>query len=84
LLLPNHFLLQHGGQQTLETLEDPEKLWIWFAPGKITWKSLKLQITPEKLCSEADFLCINTFPCSAFTFFFPVKQERRIYEVIRG
>ena len=24
-----------GGQQTLETLEDPEKRWIFFAPGKI-------------------------------------------------
>ena len=44
-----------GSQQTLETLEDPEKPWIFFAPGEIPWKTLKLQPTPEKLCSEADF-----------------------------
>jgi len=38
-----------GGQQTLEALEEPEQPWILFASGKITWKSLKLQPTPEKL-----------------------------------
>ena len=41
-----------GGQQTLG---DPEKPWIFFAPGKIPCETLKLQPTPEKLRSEADF-----------------------------
>ena len=38
-------LIIQGGQQTLktlETLEDPEKPWIFFTPGKIPWKTLKL------------------------------------------
>ena len=34
-----------GGQQTLEDHENP---WIFFAPGKIPWKTLKLHSTPEK------------------------------------
>ena len=65
-------------------MEDPEKPWILFAPGKIPWKTLKLHPTPEKLCSEADFPCINFWPCSAVAFFIPVVQGRRIYEVIGG
>jgi len=48
-----------GGQQTLETLRDPEKPWILFSPGKIPWKTLKLQHSPEKLCSEADVPRVN-------------------------
>ena len=75
-----HALLRQGGQQTLE---HPEKPWILFAPGKITWKTLKLHPNPEKLCSEADFPFINFWPCSAVAFFIPVMQGRRIYEVIR-
>ena len=73
-----------GGQQALETVEDPEKHWIFFAPGKIPWKTLKLQPIPVKLCSEAYFPCINTWLCSAVTFFIPVGQWRRIYEVSGG
>jgi len=73
-----------GGQQTLETLEDPEKPWILFVPGEIPWKTLKLQPTPEELCSEADFPCLTFWPCSAVAFFIPVSQGRRIYEVIGG
>ena len=73
-----------GGKQTLETLEGPEKAWILFAPGKIPWKTLKLQPTHEKLCSEADFPRINFWPCSAVAFVIPVTQGRRIYEVIGG
>jgi len=82
-LLVSSNLLQ-GGQQTLDTLEDPEKPWIFFASGKIPWKTPKLQPTPEKLCSEVDFPRINFWPCSAFAFFIPVMQGRRIYEVIGG
>ena len=78
-----HFILQ-GSQQTLEALEDPEKRWILFASGKIPWKTLKLHPNPEKLCSEADFTCINFWPCSAVAFFIPVMHGRRIYEVIGG
>ena len=51
-----------GGQQTLETLEDPEKPWNLFPPGKVPWKTLKIQPTPEKLCSEVDFPRINFWP----------------------
>ena len=51
--------MKQGGQQTLDTLEDAEKPWILFAPGKIPWKTLKLQPIPEKLWSETDFPCIN-------------------------
>jgi len=47
------------------------------------WKTLKLHPTPEKLCSEADFPCIDFWPCSAVAFI-PVMQGRRIYEVIGG
>jgi len=57
-----------GGQQTLETQEDPEKPWIFFAPRKILWKILKLQPIPEKLCSEADFPPSNFWPGSTVTF----------------
>ena len=64
--------------------EDPEKLWIFFAPGKIPRKTLKLQPTPEKSCSGAGFPCINFWPCSAVTFSIPVTQRRRIYDVIGG
>jgi len=49
------FCQRQGCQRTLEALEDPEKPWILFAPGKIPWKTLKLHPTPEKLCSEAFF-----------------------------
>ena len=70
-----------GGQQTLE---DPEKPRILFAPGKIPWKTMKLQPNPEKLCSEVDFPRISFWPCSAATFFIPVTQGRRIYEIIGG
>ena len=73
-----------GGQQTLETPEDPEKPWILFTPGKMPWKALKFQPTPEKLCSEVDFPRIKFWPCSAGTFFIPVTQGMRIYEVIGG
>ena len=51
-----------GDQQAmeaLEALEDPEKPWIFFALRKIPCKTLKLQPTPEKLCADADFPCIN-------------------------
>ena len=48
------------------------------------WKTLKLHPTPEKLCSEADFPCINVWPCNAGAFFVAVMQGRRIYEVVRG
>ena len=58
-------------QGTQQTLEDPEKPWIFFAPGKIPWKTLKLQPTSEKSCSEADFPRINCWPCSAVTSFYP-------------
>jgi len=63
-------LLRQGGQQTLETLKDPEKPWIFFAPGKIPWKTLKLQHTPEKLCSEADFPHDNFWSYRAVAFFY--------------
>ena len=46
-------------QQTFETLEDSEIPWMFFSPGKILWKTLKLQPTPEKLCSDAGFPRIN-------------------------
>jgi len=78
------FCQRQGCQRTLEALEDPEKPWILFAPGKIPWKTLKLHPTPEKLCSEADFPYINLWPCSAVAFFIPVMQGRRIYDVVRG
>ena len=68
----------------LLTMEDPEKPWTLFAPGKIPRKTLKLQPTPEKICSEADFPRINFWPCSAVAFFIPVTQGRRVYEVIGG
>ena len=71
-----------GGQKSLETLEDTEKPWILFAPGKIPWKTLKIHPTTEKLCFEAYFPCINFGPCSAVALFIPVMQGRRIYEVI--
>ena len=77
VLVANMILL--GGQQTLE---DPEKPWILFTPGKIPWKALKLHSTLEKLCSEAYFPCINLWPCSAVAFLISVMQGRRIYEVI--
>ena len=64
-----------------KTLQKP---WILFAPGKSPWKTLKLQPTPEKLCSETDFPCINFWPCSAVAFFIPLMQGRSIYEVIGG
>jgi len=48
------------------------------------WKTLKLQHTPEKLCSEADFPRINFWFCSVVAFFVPVTQRKRIYEVIGG
>jgi len=51
----NQGILNQGGQKTLESLGDPKKPWIFFAPGKIPWKTMKLQPSPEKLCSEADF-----------------------------
>ena len=38
------------------------------------WKTLKLRPTPEKLCSEANFPCINFLACSAVAFFIPVMQ----------
>ena len=38
--------------------------------------------TPEK--SEADFLHISFWPCSAVAFFIPVTLGWRIYEVIGG
>ena len=53
-------IISQGCQQILKSLEDPEKPWIFFVPGKIPWKSLKLQPTPEKLCCEADF-CAKIF-----------------------
>ena len=62
-----------------KTLKNPG----FFAPGKILWKTLKLQPTPEKLCSEANFSCLSFWPCSAVAAFSPVTQGRRIYEVIR-
>ena len=61
-------ILPQGGQQTLETLEDPEKPWIFFVPGEIPWETLKLQPTPGKLCSEADFPSTDIWPCSTATF----------------
>ena len=70
-----------GGQRTLE---DPENPCVLFVLGKIPWKTLKLHPTPEKLCSEAYFPCMNFWPCSAVAFFIPVMQRRRIYEVIGG
>ena len=77
----NSMYVSTGWQQTLE---DPEKPWILFSLGKIPWKTLKLQPTPEKLCSEVDFPRINFWPCSSATFFIPVTQGRRIYDVIGG
>jgi len=57
-----------GSQHTLKALEDPEnpglslplehypgKSWIFFVPGKLPSKTLKLQPTPERFCSEVDF-----------------------------
>ena len=73
--------LIQGGQ---ETLEDPEKPWIFFAPGKLPWEALRLQPAPEKFCSEADFLCSNIWPCSAVTLLHPVTQLKLIYEVSGG
>ena len=68
---PSPPLMQlQGGQQTLETLKDPEKPGIFFAPGKIPWKTLKLQHTPEKLCSEADFPHVNFWSYSTVAFLF--------------
>jgi len=43
-----------------------------FAPGKIPWKTLKLHPSPEKLCSEADFMDRRERPM------------RRTYEVVRS
>ena len=43
--------------------EDPEKRWIFFAPGKIPWKTLKIEPTPEK-CSESDLPHINIQRCN--------------------
>jgi len=37
-----HVLLLAFKQVGQQTLEDPEKVWIFFAPGKIPWKTLKL------------------------------------------
>ena len=68
----------------METLEDPKKPWIFFAPGKIPWKILKLQPTPEKSCSEEDFPRINFWPFSAATLFIPVMQQGGIYKVVGG
>ena len=61
-------------------MEDPENPWIFFATGKIPWKPLKLHSTAEKYCPEADFPCINFWPCSAAIFFTPVAQWRRTYK----
>ena len=45
------------------------------------WKTLKLQPTPENLCSGANFPCLNFWPCGAFAFFTPVTQGKRIYAI---
>jgi len=62
-----------SGQQTLE---NPEKPWIFFAPVKIPWKTLKLKHAPEKLCFEADFLCTNIWPYSTAAFLILGRQSR--------
>ena len=43
---------------------------------KYSGKILKSHPTPEKLCSEANFPCINFWSCSAVAFFIPVMQGR--------
>ena len=64
-------------RKTMKTLD-------FVCPWKNTLETLKLHPTPEKLCSEANFSCINFWPCSAVAFFISVMQGRRIYEVIGG
>ena len=65
--------------------ERPWKPWILLPPPReIPWKLLKLQHTPEKLCSEADFPRVNVWSCSAVAFYLPVTLRRRIYETIGG
>ena len=55
-----------------------------FAPGKISWKTRKVQPTPERLCSEIDFPRINIWPRTVVTFFIPVRHWKRIYDVSGG
>jgi len=80
LSAPTYYRVANKPWTPWKTLKNPG----FSLPLEIPWKTPKLQPTPEKLCSEVDFPRINFWPCSAFAFFIPVMQGRRIYEVIGG
>jgi len=65
--------MANKARKTLKTLDFP-----------CYCKNLELQPTSEYLCSEAGFLCISIWPCSAVTFLIPVTQWNKIYEVSGG
>ena len=65
--------MANKARKTLKTLDFPYYC-----------KKLELQPTSEYLCSEAGFLYISIWPCSAVTFLIPVTQWNKIYEVSGG